>query len=313
VNVRQLQYFLQIAELRSFTRAANVLHIAQPALSRQIRALEDELGTALFHRFERGVTLTEAGLLLRDRAAGILRDLERLREDITAQGSDPRGEVSLGMPPSMREMVTVPLAGAVRQRHPQVVMHLYEGISVFLNEQVRLGKIDCAVVSDLEPLAQVESEPLLSEQLYLLAPAEAGLQADQPVSLETVSQQTLILTSRPNSLRLIVENALAAAQLPLRIVIDGNSTAAMVDLVAEGVGCSVLPYCAADSGLRQGRLSAAPIEGLRVAWTLIYSRERGLSPVGSLVRSLLQEMVRGRIDARQWPNARLAGAPRQSP
>jgi LysR family nitrogen assimilation transcriptional regulator len=306
VNVRQLQYFLQIAELRSFTRAANVLHIAQPALSRQIRALEDELGTPLFHRFERGVTLTEAGLLLRDRAAGILRDLERLRDDIAAQGSDPRGEVSLGMPPSMREMVTVPLAGEVRQRHPQVVMHLFEGISVFLNEQVRQGKIDCAVVSDLEPLAQVESEPLLSEQLYLLAPPEAGLRADQTVSLETLSQQTLILTSRPNSLRLIVENALAAAQLPLRIVIDGNSTAAMVDLVAQGVGCTVLPYCAADSGLRQGRLSAAPIDGLRVAWTLIHSRERGLSPTGALVRTLLREMVCERVQSGAWPAATLA-------
>jgi LysR family nitrogen assimilation transcriptional regulator len=306
MNVRQLQYFLQIAELRSFTRAANVLHIAQPALSRQIRALEEELGTALFHRFERGVTLTEAGVLLRERAATILRDLERLRDDIAAHGSDPRGEVSLGMPPSMREMVTVPLAVELRARHPQVVMHLFEGISVFLNEQVRLGKIDCAVVSDLEPLAQVESEPLLSEQLYLLAPASAGLRTDQPVSLEQVAEQTLILTSRPNSLRLIVENALTAAQLPLRIAIDGNSTAAMIDLVAQGIGCSVLPYCAADSGLRHGRLSAAPIEGLRVAWTVIYSRERGLSPTGALIRGLVQEMVRSRIQSGNWPNAALA-------
>jgi LysR family nitrogen assimilation transcriptional regulator len=306
MNVRQLQYFLQIAELRSFTRAANVLHIAQPALSRQIRALEEELGTALFHRFERGVTLTEAGLLLRERAATILRDLERLRDDIAAHGTEPRGEVSLGMPPSMREMVTVPLAGELRARHPQVVMHLLEGISVFLNEQVRLGKIDCAVVSDLEPLTQVESEPLLSEQLYLLAPVGAGLRTDQPVPLQTVAEQTLILTSRPNSLRLIVENALAAAQLPLRIAIDGNSTAAMVDLVAKGIGCSVLPYCAADAGLRDGRLSAAPVEGLRVSWTVIYSRERGLSPAGLLIRGLLQELVRGRVHAGTWPSATLA-------
>ncbi len=306
MNVRQLQYFLQIAELRSFTRAANVLHIAQPALSRQIRALEEELGTALFHRFERGVTLTESGLLLRERAATILLDLERLRDDIAARGADPRGEVSLGMPPSMREMITVPLAAELRSRHPQVTLHLFEGISVFLNEQVRLGKIDCAVVSDLEPLAQVESEPLLSEQLYLLAPASAGLRTDQPVSLEKVAEQTLILTSRPNSLRLIVENALTAAQLPLRIAIDGNSTAAMIDLVALGIGCSVLPYCAADSGLRQGRLSAAPIEGLRVAWTVIYSRERGLSPTGGLIRGLVQEMVRSRIQSGDWPNALLA-------
>jgi LysR family nitrogen assimilation transcriptional regulator len=210
------------------------------------------------------------------------------------------------MPPSMREMITVPLAGELRARHPQVVMHLLEGISVFLNEQVRLGKIDCAVVSDLEPLTQVESEPLLSEQLYLLAPPGAGLRTDQPVTLEAVSAQTLILTSRPNSLRLIVENALAAAQLPMRIAIDGNSTAAMVDLVAQGIGCSVLPYCAADAGLRDGRLCAAPVEGLRVAWTVIYSRERGLSPAGVLVRGLLQEMVRSRIAGGRWPSASLA-------
>jgi LysR family nitrogen assimilation transcriptional regulator len=308
VNVRQLQYFLQIAELRSFTRAANVLHIAQPALSRQIRALEEELGTALFHRFERGVTLTEAGLLLRSRAAAILLDLERLRDDIAAQGAEPRGDVSLGMPPSMREMITVPLAVSARARHPQVQLHLVEGISVFLNEQVRLGKLDLAVVSDLEPLTQVESEPLLSEQLYLLAPPGAGLRRDQPVTLEAVASQTLILTSRPNSLRLMVENALAAAQLPLRIAIDGNSTAAMVDLVAEGVGCSVLPYCAADAGMRDGRLTAAPVEGLHVAWTVIYSRERGLSPAAALVRGLLRELVRGRIDAGTWPSAALARA-----
>jgi LysR family nitrogen assimilation transcriptional regulator len=306
MNVRQLQYFLQIAELRSFTRAANVLHIAQPALSRQIRALEEELGTALFHRFERGVTLTEAGLLLRERAATILFDLERLRDDIAARGADPRGEVSLGMPPSMREMITVPLATELRSRHPQVTLHLFEGISVFLNEQVRLGKMDCAVVSDLEPLAQVESEPLVSEQLYLLAPPGAALHVDQPVTLEKVSEQTLILTSRPNSLRLIVENALSAAQLPLRIAIDGNSTAAMIDLVAQGVGCSVLPYCAADAGLRQGRLSAAPIEGLRVSWTMIYSRERGLSPSGALIRGMVQELVRARVASGTWPNAALA-------
>lgn len=306
MNVRQLQYFLQIAELRSFTRAANVLHIAQPALSRQIRALEEELGTTLFNRFERGVTLTETGLLLRERAAGILRDLDRLRDEIAAHGGDPRGEVSLGMPPSMREMVTVPLAGEVRARYPQVVLHLHEGISVFLNEQVRLGKIDCAVVSDLESLSQVQSEPLLSEQLYLLGPPDAALSVDRPVSLETVSSHSLILTSRPNSLRLIVENALAAQHLPLSIAIDGNSTAAMVDLVAKGLGYSVLPYCAAHEGLKHGRLSCAPVESLRVSWTLIHSRERGLSPVGAHIRALLQELIRTRVAGAGWPSAALA-------
>lgn len=308
MNLRQLQYFLQIAELRSFTRAANVLHIAQPALSRQIRALEEELGTPLFNRFERGVTLTEAGALLRERAASILRDLDRLREEIAAHGADPRGEVSLGMPPSMREMVTVPLATGLRAHHPQITLHLHEGISVFLTGEVRLGRIDCAVVSDLEPLSQVQSEPLLSEQLCLLAPPQAGLRPERPVTLAEVSAQPLILTSRPNSLRLIVENALAAADLPLVIAVDGNSTAAMVDLVAQGVGCSVLPYCAADSGVRQGRLSAAPVEGLRVDWAMIHSRERGLSPAADRVRNLLRERVRERVAAGAWPGAALPAA-----
>lgn len=307
MNLRQLQYFMQIAELRSFTRAANVLHVAQPALSRQIRQLEEELGTTLFNRFDRGVTLTESGTLLRDRAAEILKQLDRLRDEIAAHGTDPRGEVSLGMPPSMREVLTVPLVRESRRRFPHLVLHLQEGISMTLAELVRSGKLDCAVVSDSEPLAFVESDPLLSEQLYLLAPASAMLSPARAVSLQAVSAAALILTSRPNSLRLIVENALAKARLPLNLVMDGNSTAAMLDLVEENVGWTVLPYCAAAERLRAGRLSAAPVKDLRVSWTLIYSRERGLALAGRRLKAIAVELARERIAAGDWPSAKLAG------
>ncbi len=306
MNMRQLQYFLQIARVSSFSRAASVLHVAQPALSRQIRSLEDELGTPLFIRSERGVSLTDAGRLLHERAGELLNQLERLRDEVGALATSPRGEISIGMPPSMREVLTVPMICEARRRYPDLILHLHEGISMTLAEFTRSGRLDCAIVSDTEPMALLESRALLAESLYLIGPPDLRLDRSRPIGLKQVSASTLILTSRPNSLRLIVEDALSRARLPMNLVVDSNSTAAMLDLVAAGVGCTVLPYCAVAERLESAALSAAPIRNLKVSWTMIHARERGLSTAAGLIQSLLVELAGERITAGRWPTARLS-------
>jgi len=153
MDLKLLRNFLQIAELESFTKAAAVLHIAQPALSRQVGQLERELGTRLFIRNERGVRLTEAGALFRQRASGLIDDFQRLRHEVSLLADEPAGELTFGVPPSMHDTITLPLIRAYRERFPRVLLRVVEGLSVTLNEGVHTGKLDLAIVSANEPRA----------------------------------------------------------------------------------------------------------------------------------------------------------------
>lgn len=305
MNTRQLQCFLQVAEFRSFTRAAAVLHVAQPALSRSVRALEDDLGVALFHRSERGVTLTEQGELLRTRAADLLAEMARVRDEVGDPSRELRGELSLGMPPSMQQMVTVPLIAAFRAEHPAVVLRFTEGISAMLSEALLLGKIDLAVVSANEPIASLASRPLLSEDMVLVGPRKARLRLERPVSIDKVATLPLIVTPRPNSVRTLIETALAARGRALRPVLESNATSVMLQLVAAGQGWTVLPYSAVHAALTAATVCAAPVQGLRIGWTLAHSRERTLSRAGGELARLLRVQAQRAMQRGQWPSARM--------
>lgn len=306
VSLRHLRYFLNVAELKSVRRAAEALRISQPALSRQIHDLEDELGVELFHRCERGVTLTEAGSLLRDRAGDLLREFAKLSDDVAASPENPRGTAYVGLPPSMHDLVNVPLAARFRARYPRMVLHMTVGISMTLNEAVQAGKLDLAVISDTEPLAAVAVEPLLRESLCLIGPAQAAFSMDQPIPLVALQDRPLILTPRPNSLRMIVEDAVMRTGAALDIVVESNATALILDLVESGVGYTVLPYCAAHRALGERRLSAAPVGNLAVSWALIHSRNRGLSRAAAALRALLREQVAETVTAGMWKGTRPA-------
>lgn len=309
MNLRQLRYFLEIAQLRSFTRAADVLHISQPALSRQIRIIEEELGSALFTRFDRGVTLTETGELLRDRATDLLQRFDELRSDIMMQAEEPRGDLFVGLPPSMRELITVELMDVYRRRYPAVTLHVQEGISVDIAVLVQENKLDCACIVDLSAHAFTRAEPFVTEQLYLVGPLESALDLYTPVPLSYVSSKPLILTSRPNSLRLVVENALGNARLPLKLIADGNSTDMMTGLVSRGLAYSILPYCAAWRALKSHELCAAPIAGLLIDWLLLYPSQRSASMATNRFKDLLHEVARQRIDAGVWVGAQWSARP----
>ena len=305
VNIRQLHYFLQIAESKSFTRAAAVLHVAQPALSRSVRALEDDLGVALFHRSERGVVLTESGELLRRRAADLIAGFAHVRDEVGAQARELRGEFTFGMPPSMQQMVTVPLIRAFRAEHPGVLLRFIEGISVALSEGLQTGRIDIAVVAANEPLAALENEPLVSEAMYLAGPRRARLNASRAVSLERVARESLIVTLRPNSVRALIESALAGVGRTLVPVLEANATSVMLQMVAAGEGYTVLPYCAVHEALIGGRVSVAPVADLRMTWTIAHSRERTLSRAGHELARLLRQVAHDAIARGDWVSARL--------
>jgi LysR family transcriptional regulator, nitrogen assimilation regulatory protein len=300
VNLRQLSYFLQIAELQSFTRAASVLHVSQPSLSKQIQLLEHELGVLLFLRSDKGVTLTEAGNALQERATNVVHQVRQIRNEIGEQALVPRGELAFGVPPSLFDLVTVPLVRAFRKRYPEVHLCVTEGLSSSMHEMVLTGKLDTAVVSDAEPLSSMRSQPLLKEQLYFVGSSDAALVLTDPVSVQTMASHKLMLTSSTNAVRQIVDRALAEVGRWVMPVVQANSSRLLCELAAQGEAFTVLPYSAIGIALRDGRLSAAPIENMYLTWTMITPSDRSQTLVGRKLRETIFEIAHERISEGSW-------------
>lgn len=302
MNVRQLRFFLQTAEIGSVTGAASFLHITQPALSRQLQQLEEELGVALFQRSDRGVSLTDAGRLLRERATSLLQHFEHVRQEVRDAFNAPSGNLSVAMPPSMLDLVTLPALQRYRQRYPDVMLRIVEGIGGVLNawSMVKLAKADLAVVTNIEPLATLEASAFLQEALCLIGPKDAGLDPASPVPLEEVAARQIIVPSRPNTLRLVLETAMGERKLPLRIAFEGSTPQLVLASVERGLGFATLPFCSASRLFYQGRVRLAPIAGLEVTWNIIQSREQPLSMAGERMKDVLREVAREQVSSQMW-------------
>jgi LysR family nitrogen assimilation transcriptional regulator len=307
MNSRQLRFFLKVAELGSVRRAADALYIAQPALSRQVQQLEDELGTKLFHRSDKGVSLTDAGRLLRDRATPLVRQLERVQQEVRDEYNEPSGELSLAIPPSMADLLIIPAMSQFKSLYPNVTLRAVEYISGFINAwtMVLQGNADLGIVTDYEPQAGLIRIPFIQEPLCLVGPREAGLDFAKPVDLKDVSALPLVLPSRPNTFRLIIETALSERRLPLRISAEINTPKLIVAAVEAGLGYAVTAYCACHDKLTQKDICVAPIRGQRVNWSIIHSRESPLPRAGRLMEELFISIAKDHINSGLWRNARL--------
>lgn len=232
MDFKQIRAFVQVAELGSFTRAAAVLQIAQPALSRQVRALEVDLRQTLFARNGRGVMLTEAGTRLLAHGRGILQQVERARQDLADPGGAVAGLLSIGLPPSLSRTLTTPLVAAFRARFPRATLTMVEGLSNYTLEWLEQGRIDCAVVYNATPSAAVDLQPVVDEQLFLVSSRGPGRQAARrPATLADVAAHELVIPSRPHAIRMRLEAVLAQAGLKPRVDLEIESVPAILDLV----------------------------------------------------------------------------------
>ncbi len=238
MDFKQIQTFVQVAELGSFTRAASVLRVAQPALSRQVRALEVELRQALFDRNGRGVTLTPAGTRLLAHGRGILQQLDRARLDLVDQRGAASGLISIGLPPSVSRSQTAPLVDAFRQHFPRARLSVVEGLSTYTMDWLVQGRIDCAVVYNASPAAAIELQPVLQEPLYLVSARNAkdSTKASQrlrgpALSLAQLAARELVIPSRPHAIRMRVETALAEGDHKIQVALEIESLPAILDLV----------------------------------------------------------------------------------
>jgi LysR family transcriptional regulator, nitrogen assimilation regulatory protein len=236
VDFKQLQAFVQVAELGSFTRAAQVLHTAQPALSRQVRALEVALRQNLFERNGRGVTPTPAGQRLLAHGRGILQQMQRAQEDLQEHRGAASGVLCVGLPPSLSRTLTAPLVQAFRQQFPKARLSIVEGLSTYLLEWLAQGRVDCAVVYNATPSAAVTLLPVLQEKLVLVSARRAPNKVPKParaLPLAELAQRELVMPSRPHAIRMRLETLLAQHQLAPRIALEIDSVGAMLELVQQ--------------------------------------------------------------------------------
>jgi LysR family nitrogen assimilation transcriptional regulator len=307
MDLRQLEYFLRVAELGSFSRAAGVLGIAQPALSRQVRQLEVEFRQTLLHRNGRGASPTEAGRRLLEHARGLLEQAERTRRAMAERDGMLSGRVSIGLPPTLSGVHTVRLVRAFRERYPQASIVIVEGLTATLQEWLATGRIDIGALYNPVPAPAIELLPWAEERLYLIARIEGAGRRGAPqkrsakpdplpatVTLAALADTPLVIPSRPNAFRMLLESRLAQIGRKANVALEVDGVAAILDLVAEGYGAALLPREALQIARQPELLHARPIvkPELAIPLALAVSSYRARTPLQNAVIALAHEVRR---------------------
>ena len=240
MDIARLRYFVAVVEAGSFSRGAAALHMSQPALSRQVLLLEQEVGQPLLVRTGRGAQPTEAGLALLGHARGIFELTERARADMRDRQASPHGRVVVGLPPRVAHVLTADLVERFRAQYPDAVICVVEGLSIRLREWLMAGSLDVAVLFDPPASPQIQEETLAREPLVLIGPEPLP----RRVRLADVAALPLVMPSGPNALRQLLETHTRPRGLPLRIVAEVDSVQTVLSLVARGVSHTVLPQSA---------------------------------------------------------------------
>src|ERR1043166_9460680 len=282
MELRSLSYFVRIAELGSITRAAAHLRLAQPALTRHVQRLEEELGTALFTRANRGVRLTEAGEKLLESAMRILRDVERTGDEIRAQEAHPSGRIILGVTPTLCPVLAPDLFARLREDYPRVELKVVHAGMVRLEEFLIDGRVDVALLSELSRSRLIASTRLAQEEMVLVTKpgARLGTQPSGTVSGEELSRTPLILG---DGLRAAMHALLAGRGIELNVEIEVNDHETIRLMVQAGAAASVLPYSSVARECGRGLIEAHRITeqgifrtlalGVRVSRTASLARE----------------------------------------
>lgn len=305
MDLRGMRYFVAIVDHGSLTRAAEVVCVAQPALSQQLAALEAELGVPLVHRGAKGVKPTEAGKTLYRHARTILKQVEIAGADVRVAGADVSGAVAIGLPTTAAAAFGMSLIRAVRERYPRVRLQLFESMSGYISELLNNNRLDFAILFRDTPSRAVEPEPLASESLYLIGTppgAAAGgarrrgakPDGEPTIALKALDGVPLVLPSGSQGLREVVEHSFARAGIALNVVADLDSLPFLLASVREGLACTILPASSvAEPDTAMPRRLILP--ELRRTLSLCWPRALPRTAAAEAVADILREIVAGRI------------------
>jgi LysR family transcriptional regulator, nitrogen assimilation regulatory protein len=309
MELRQLRYFIAIADSGAFSKAAERVFVAQSALSHQIAQLEDELGASLFHRSRRGVELTDAGSRFLPHAVSILRQADDAVASVRSGADTPTGKVVFGIPHSASNALALPLLRAVREQLPQVQLELTEELTGNLSKQLRTGQINLAVLFDDGHLGEFACTPLLRERICLIEPAQpaaAGKARKTRVTLKQALAKPLTLPASPHGVRPIIEAAAAQAGLPAPVVeADISSISILRTTLLAGLGRTLLPVMPLRAEIDSGRLIATEVGSPPLARTLMLCAASHIPPSAAAlaVEQLVLALVRQLCASGEWAGA----------
>ncbi|MFT3954550.1 MAG: LysR family transcriptional regulator [Piscinibacter sp.] len=293
MNLVQLRYFVRVAEMGSFSKAAIELDVAQPALSRQVRLLETDLRVTLLQRTGRGVLLTEAGKRLYEHAIGILQLVAHAREDLSANRDEATGRIVIGLPPSMGRMLTLPLVDAFREHLPKARLAIVEGLSAHIVEWISTGRVDLGLIHNPDANPAIETLHVLDEPLCLVSAAKGTTRKQPPLPLAELIKLPLVLPEHSHAIRKLLETQAALSGLKLNIAYEVSSVSAILELVRSGHGHAVLaPSAIAASGQAAAFRMRPLAEGvLSSTLCMAVSAHKPATPLLKRSMRLLHELV----------------------
>jgi LysR family nitrogen assimilation transcriptional regulator len=296
MDTRKLRYFVAIVDRGTITRAAEALHLAQPALSQHMAALEADLGEKLLERSRRGVVPTSAGRSLYRYAQGILRLEDAARDEIGNESASPAGTVTLGLANySPASSLVVPVLRLVRQRHPRIVLRILETLTVIHSQALTMGQIDAALIYDPGHLRGVHFERVSTDDLYLVAARSVRVPGATPgtVPAEHLAGLDVILPSRTHTIRVLTEQLLRRKGHELQVVAELENARSLLHAVAAGLGVTVLPRPAAESLFSGDRFVLRRIvdPGVSVSFALATPADQPLSTAAEAVVEILREVI----------------------
>ena len=292
MDLKQMEYFVRVAESGSFTRAALMLEVAQSSLSRQIRLLEVELRQNLFYRNGRGADLTDAGKRFFEHARAMLESAERARSDLSELGDDPTGRIVIGLPPRVARTLAAPLVQAFRQRFPRASICISEALSTALHEWLLLGRIELALLFGAIPSPQLELKSLFREEMLLVGHADETPVLPGTVKFAQLADYPLILPQMPNATRVQLESVCRKTGTTLNVPVELDTVQAILELILLRQGYGIIPESAVITSPRRRELRTAHVQkpGLWSQIVLASSRQRPMTKLAHQTRGLMLAM-----------------------
>ncbi len=304
LELKQIRSFLCVFDLGSFSRAARSLNIAQPALSVHVRKLEDRLGVVLLERTPRGVIATEAGRRFARRARQLIDLADETEKEFRATPGTITGDVKLGLPGSVCPVLAPPLILAACERYPSVRLIVSEFMSGDLTDMLRDGRIDLAVLFNVEASDDFASDYLLTEHLHLVGQAEDSNLPSGPIGASDIGRYPLVVTRPPHGLRVLLDRWAGDADVTLSVRYEVDAPSVMVQMVTEGLCYSILSPAAIREKRGAGLLSSAKVIDPPIERNVCLCESRRMQPENarSAIRDLTRNVARGLAADQTWEN-----------
>ena len=288
MDIISLRSFIKIAELGSITHAAELLHQAQPSLTRRIHALEADLGVKLFARVNRGVRLTEAGERLLEGAARLLQDIDQLRDEVAAKEMTPRGTVVLGITPTLCPVILPKLIAAM-EGYPQITLKIDQRGSLALPESILNGHVDLGILADMTKNRLLDRTEVAREEMVLVTGAQPIGIKGEIIDWRSLSRQPLVLT---HTIQLIMQKLMTSKEAHLNIKAVINSLEALRVLVQENQCATILPYSFCRREYLMGLFKIYRIldDSMKRKLVIATARSRQKSPAVTLVSKLCSDI-----------------------